>query len=258
MTIRFDDGAAYERGMGVWSRLTGQDFLEWIDPPAGLRWIDIGCGNGAFTELLMQRCAPSRVDGIDPSPAQIAYARTRPGTSGATFQEGNAMALPFGDAAFDAASMALVIFFVPEPAKGVAEMARVVRSGGLVSAYAWNFATGGFPYGLIQEALRAHGITPPLPPNAAVAQEDALRALWHDAGLQQVVTTTITVQRTFESLDEYWTASAASSALKSILNEIPPEALAPIRETVRAGLKQEADGRVTHIAWAAAVAGRVP
>ncbi len=59
------------------------------------------------------------------------------------------MALPFADGAFDAAVMALVIFFVPEPARGVAEMARVVASGGIVCAYAWDMPGGGFPYALL-------------------------------------------------------------------------------------------------------------
>lgn len=65
--IRFTDGEAYERGMGPWSQLVGQVFLDWLAPRSGLRWIDIGCGNGAFTELLLQRCAPVEAQGIDPS-----------------------------------------------------------------------------------------------------------------------------------------------------------------------------------------------
>ena len=125
--IRFDDGAAYERMMGVWSRRVGEDFLEWLKLPAGLKCVDVGCGNGAFTELLAERCQPEEVQGIDPSPEQIAYARARHTAKIAEFRQGDAMALPFPDDGFDAAIMALVIFFVPEPAKGVAEMARVVR-----------------------------------------------------------------------------------------------------------------------------------
>src|SRR4051794_10616423 len=120
--IRFDDGAAYERYMGAWSRLTGETFLHWLAPPPGWRWLDVGCGNGAFTELLVERCAPTSVDGIDPSEPQLAYARTRPASRVANFHLGDAMALPFADDTFDAAVMPLVIFFVPEPAKGVAEM----------------------------------------------------------------------------------------------------------------------------------------
>src|SRR5580765_873099 len=136
--IRFDDGAAYERQMGVWSRSAGQIFLDWLSPETGLRWIDVGCGNGAFTDLLFRRCAPGEVQGIDPSESQLAFARGRPGVEGATFRIGNDMSLPFDNDRFDVAVMALVIFFVPDPAKGVAEMMRVVRTGGLVTAYVWD------------------------------------------------------------------------------------------------------------------------
>src|SRR6202166_864090 len=122
--IRFEDGAGYERMMGVWTRFAGDIFIDWVAPSPGLRWIDVGCGNGAFTELLCSRCAPVEIQGIDPSEAQLAFARTRPGASAARFHQGNAMALPFPDNSFDAAAMALVIFFVPDPAKGGGEIAR--------------------------------------------------------------------------------------------------------------------------------------
>ncbi len=143
--INFTDGAAYERYMGKWSQLVGETFLDWLAPKSGLRWLDVGCGNGAFTDLVAERCAPASVAGVDPSAAQLAFARTRPALRGAQFRQGDAMAQPFPDNTFDAAVMPLVIFFVPEPAKGVAEMARVVCPGGLVAAYAWNMF-GGFPY----------------------------------------------------------------------------------------------------------------
>src|SRR5205085_8040210 len=86
--IRFEDGAAYERMMGTWSRLAGEVFLDWLMPGPGLRWIDIGCGNGAFTELVVDRCAPAEIHGIDPSPAQLAFARTRPAARLAQFHQG--------------------------------------------------------------------------------------------------------------------------------------------------------------------------
>ena len=111
--IRFDDGSAYERYMGRWSQLAGDRFLEWLNPRPGLRWLDVGCGNGAFTEMLVERCAPLSVQGIDPSEGQLAYARTRPASRLAQFRQGDAMALPFAEDTFDAAVMPLVIFFVP-------------------------------------------------------------------------------------------------------------------------------------------------
>ena len=57
----FADGSVYERLMGRWSRLAGRTFLDWLALPKGLRWIDVGCGNGAFTEELIAHSAPARL-----------------------------------------------------------------------------------------------------------------------------------------------------------------------------------------------------
>ncbi len=138
--------------INLWSGLAGAIFLDWLAPSPGLRWLDLGCGSGAFTELVIQLCAPAEAQGVDPSESQLAFARTRPAARMAKFSQGDAMALP---SSFDAAVMALVLFFVPEPAKGVAEMARVVRPGGLVAAYLWDFGGGGFPSEPIQAEMRA-------------------------------------------------------------------------------------------------------
>src|SRR5258707_6581584 len=79
--IRFDDGAAYERMMGAWSKLAGGIFLDWVAPRPGLRWVDVGCGNGAFTELVVERCAPAEVRGIETGTVSQAAcgAKTRSG-----------------------------------------------------------------------------------------------------------------------------------------------------------------------------------
>jgi len=101
--IHYDDGVAYERMMGTWSRAAGELFLDWLAPARGLRWIDVGCGTGAFTELLVERCAPAVVEGVDPSEAQLSFARARSVGQIARFQQGDALALPFSDVRFDAA-----------------------------------------------------------------------------------------------------------------------------------------------------------
>ena len=256
--IRFDDGAAYERGMGIWSRLAGQVFLDWLAPSSGLSWIDVGCGNGAFTELLVERFAPSEVQGIDPSEAQLVFARARKGTSGVEFRWGDAMALPFDKARFDAAVMALVIFFVPDPAKGVAEMVRVVRPGGMVATYAWDMLGGGFPFDPIQVEVRALGITPPLPPNVSASRMEALRQLWTNAGLQAVDTREITIQRTFTDFDDFWNSSTITGSLQSTLAAMPAGDVEGLKSRLRARLPADASGRITYGARANAIQGRVP
>jgi ubiquinone/menaquinone biosynthesis C-methylase UbiE len=256
--IRFDDGAAYERMMGTWSRLTGDIFLDWLAPRAGLRWIDIGCGNGAFTELLVERCAPAEVQGIDPLEGQLAFARARPAARMAEFRQGDAMALPFSEHRFDAAVMALVIFFVPDPAKSVAEMARAVCPGGTVATYAWDVLGGGFPLEPIQAEMRAMGLKPVLPPSSDASRMEALRDLWTGAGLEAVETREITVQRTFADFDDFWTTTLLGSSIGPTVAAMAPADVELLKTRVRARLPADAAGRITYGARANAIKGRVP
>jgi SAM-dependent methyltransferase len=256
--IQFNDGAAYERYMGRWSQLVGEAFLAWLAPEPGWRWLDVGCGNGAFTEMLCERCSPAAADGIDPSEAQLAHARIRPAARLARFRQGDAMALPYPDDAFDAAVMALVIFFVPEPAKGVSEMARVARAGGSISAYAWDMEGDGFPYAALRAEMRAMGIAIPMPPSPDASRLETMQALWTGAGLQAVETRTIEAQRTFIDFDEYWTTILGGPSVGPQLAALSSAQSAILRERMRARLPADATGRITHGARANAVKGRVP
>ena len=256
--IRFDDGAAYERYMGEWSRLAGETFLDWLAPEPGLRWLDVGCGNGAFTEMLVGRCAPASVHGIDPSESQLAYARTRPASRVAQFRRGDAMAVPFPDDTFDAAVMPLVIFFVPDPAAGVAEMARVVCAGGAVTAYAWDMEGGGFPYEALQEEMRGLGVAVPVPPSSGASRIDVMQDLWTGAGLHSVETREINVRRTFADFDDYWATVRGGASVGPGLASMAPEALALLKERMRARLPADAAGHITYSARANAIKGRVP
>jgi SAM-dependent methyltransferase len=255
--IRFDDGAAYDRYMGVWSRSAGEAFLDWLNVPSGLRWLDVGCGAGAFTEMIVRRCAPSSVAGIDPSEAQLAFARKHPALSAVDFRQGDAMALPFGDDSFDAAVMPLVIFFVPQPPKGVAEMARVVRGGGTVGAYAWDVTGGGFPYDALWKELRAMGLPVPTEPSRDASRLEVQRTLWTGAGLVDVETRALTVQRTFANFDDYWTTILGGPSVSGTLKAMPPDQIAHLQSRMREVLPASAGGEITLSARANAVKGRV-
>jgi SAM-dependent methyltransferase len=256
--IVFSDGASYERYMGRWSQLAGEGFLAWLAPEPGLRWLDVGCGNGASTEMLVERCAPAAVAGIDPSEAQLAYARARPAVRIAQFRQGDAMALPYPDDSFDAAVMALVIFFVPDPARGVGEMARVVGPGGMVSAYAWDMAGGGFPYATLQAEMREMGAAVLVPPSPNASRIESMQDLWKGAGLEAVETRAINVQRTFADFDEYWTAILGGPSVGPQLAAMSSGQLAQLRDRMRPHLPADAAGRITYGARANAVKGRVP
>ena len=255
--IRFENGAAYEHFMGKWSRLVGEDFLSWVAPAAGLDWLDVGCGNGAFTELLGERCAPKSLIGVDPSEAQLDYSRLR-GIPGASFEQGEAMLLPFGDSSFDAAAMALVLFFVPDPARGVEEMKRVVKPGGTVCAYVWDaLEPGGFPLSVMQEELKSLATTPMLPPRADISPVSALARLWMEAGLVNVRTATFVVSRTFRDFDDFWSTVEIALRMGDGTRELPMKARAALKARLIQRLPTEEGGGLVHTARANAVVGQV-
>ncbi|MGE4252584.1 MAG: class I SAM-dependent methyltransferase [Parvibaculaceae bacterium] len=257
--IRFDDGAAYEQMMGIWSRSAGEIFLDWLAPPKALRWIDVGCGNGAFTELLVERCAPAEVQGIDPSEGQLAFARTRPGARLAEFRLGDAMDLPFPAERFDAAIMALVLVFVPEPGKGIAELARVTRPGGIVATYMWDMPGGGFPLEPLLAEMRNLGLSSPRPPQLEASRREAMLDLWRAARLQDVETREIAVQRTFAGFDDWWATSMKSPSLGPAIAALSPADAERLKSGVRARLPAAgSNGQITYRARANAVRGRRP
>jgi ubiquinone/menaquinone biosynthesis C-methylase UbiE len=253
--LRFDDGAGYERTMGTWSRLAGEVFLDWLAPPQQLRWIDIGCGNGAFTELLVDRCAPIEVHGLDPSEGQLAFARKRLSRRGAAFCKGDAMALPYADGRFDAAVMALVVVFVPDPRKGLEEMVRVVRPGGTVATYVWDMLEGGFPLEPILAGMRAMGLSPPSPPRSDASRIASLRDLWIGAGLEEVETRQITVQRTFADFDDFWLTNLASPTVRPVMASLTLSDAETLKDRIRSGLCTEPGGHIALSARANLVKG---
>jgi SAM-dependent methyltransferase len=168
------------------------------------------------------------------------------------------MAQPFPDDTFDVAVMPLVIFFVPDPAKGVAEMTRVVCPGGSVTAYAWDMPGGGFPYEALKSEMREMGLAVPTPPNPDASQIDSLRELWIGAGLDFVETRQLTVQRTFADFDDYWTTILGGPSVGPTLAAMAYEDLAVLKARMQARLSAETTGHITCSAWANAVKGRVP
>jgi ubiquinone/menaquinone biosynthesis C-methylase UbiE len=168
------------------------------------------------------------------------------------------MALPYADGTFDAAVMALVIFFVPEPAKGVAEMARVIRPGGGVCAYSWDILGGGFPYAALQEEMAKLGHQPLWPPSVEAARMDALRESWKGAGLIDVETNELVVQRTFADFDAFWTAARKGPRIAPRLSGMPGGDAERLQERLRRRLAAAADGSITYSARANAIRGRRP
>jgi SAM-dependent methyltransferase len=97
----FDDSDPYEQFMGRWSRALSQRCLDWIGPPTTARWLDVGCGTGIFTQLILDTCSPAALSAVDPAKAQIEGACRVARRGVVQFRLADAQALPFADPSFD-------------------------------------------------------------------------------------------------------------------------------------------------------------
>lgn len=252
----FSDGAAYERLMGRWTQIVGGEFLDWLALAKGGDWLDVGCGTGALTELVAEGWAPRTLSGIDPSETQLAYARARPTLAHADLRLASAEALPYADGSFDAVVMGLVIAFVPDQKKAIAEMARVTRPGGTCATYMWDLPGGGLPMTPVLRALAemGHPISPL--PGAALSTAPALDAAWRAAGFQDVASRTISMTVSFRDFDEFWEINLLPAGpharMIATLDTAGREAL---KERLRKTLPTDASGRIAYPSFAGAVKG---
>jgi ubiquinone/menaquinone biosynthesis C-methylase UbiE len=260
--VAFDDGDAYDRYMGRWSRAIGEKFLGWLDPPANRHWLDVGCGTGAFTELVLVRAAPETIIGIDPSPAQVEHAKRTVTAPKVDFHTGTATDLPFGTAEFDIVVSALVIHFFPDRPKAFREMLRVTRSGGIVAGYTWRKSPTiiDAPYGPLARGVIEIAGDVMISPAVSEAMPDGLRATLTAEGYGDIEITTLEASQTFRDFEDYWisqTATFPHPVAKSVaaLSDNDRERL---RNLLRTVLPAAVDGTITYFSRATAFKARKP
>jgi len=257
-TPTFDDGTAYERFMGRWSRAVGEAFLEWIRPSTGGRWLDVGCGGGAFTELVLARCSPAAACAVDPAKAQIDYAHAQPVGKRAEFRVADAEKLPFPDASFDIVASALVINFIPDRPTALLEMRRVARAGGLVAGYVWDFAGERSVMSPMRLAMQRIGAQPPPSVGAEDSTLERLDILFRQAGLANIATKPIDIRVTYPDFDDFWRAQTPSfNPLTRAIAELPHADRARIVDSVKEAVGTF-DGSIAYSARANAIMARVP
>ena len=253
-------GDAYELYVGRWSRIVARDFLDWLHVAPGRRWLDVGCGTGALTATILDRAAPARVLGVDPSEGFLETARRKIPDARASFKSGDAQALPVPDGAADVAVSGLVVNFVPDHFKAARELKRAVAPGGTVAAYVWDYV------GEMQLMRKFWDAAVALDPDARGKDEgvrfplcrpEPLAALWRGAGLDDVEVRAIDVPTVFRDFDDFWSpflgGQGPAPGYCMALSEARRTAL---RDRVRASLPLRPDGSIALIARAWAARGR--
>jgi ubiquinone/menaquinone biosynthesis C-methylase UbiE len=248
----FASGQNYDRAMGRWSRIAGERFLEWLAIPEGVRWLDVGCGTGAFTELVLQRNSPAAISAIDPSENLIAFAKSKPSADRIDYRNGDAMSLPYGNNGFDVATMALVIQYIPDPGKAMREMTRVVRQGGTIAAYVWPEDSEGHPYRALDDTFRTIGVADYNRPGNRMRSANALVELFASSGLRNIGNRTIDFALEFDNFDDFW-----SSLTPGTYQHLSSSDVDRLKLAVREILPVSPDGRIPYTARALAICGRV-
>ncbi len=223
---------AYLRFMGRWSEPLAGVFLDSADVGVTGQVLDVGCGPGALTAVLVDRYGAPAVAAIDPSPSFVEATRAR--FPGLDVRQGVAEALPYDDDAFDAALAQLVVHFMPDPVAGLRDMGRVTRAGGVVAACVWDHADGGSPLSLFWSAAR--DVDPAAPSEAELpgTKDGQLPAYALEAGLHDVTSSALTVSQRFESYDEWWAPYLLGvGPLGAYVATLEPDHVAALKERCR-------------------------
>ncbi len=249
-------GAQYEPYVGRWSRVVAREFLKWLAVPTDKFWLDVGCGTGALTQTILATASPREVKSIDPSQGYVDYARQQTNDPRASFKVGDALSLPFDASSFDAAVSGLVLNFVPDAVKAIAQQARVTRGIGVIAAYVWDYA------GEMQLMRHFWNAACELDPAACeldegvrykICKPEPLTKIFRDAGLNRVETRAIDAPTVFRDFEDYWSPFLGGQGpAPSYAMSLSEERRAALRERIRVRLPIRSDGSIHLIAraWA--------
>lgn len=250
-------GDRYEAYMGRWSRQVASRFLDWLALPEGLEWLDVGCGTGALSAAILARCNPRSLLALDLSDGFVATTRAALVDARADVRLGDAQALPAESGSRDVIVSGLVLNFVPDRPKALAEMKRVARAGAPAAFYVWDYPGGGLEF--VHAFWLAAAALDPVAAGLCedkrfpMCTPDALTALATGAGLDRVECTAIEVPTVFQDFEDYWHPfTLGAGPAPGYCASLAPEARQLLKERLQATLPRQPDGsiRLDARAWA--------
>jgi ubiquinone/menaquinone biosynthesis C-methylase UbiE len=244
--------SAYDRYLGRWSRLTVPDLLAAAGITQGLRVLDVATGTDEAAAMAVPIVGDTGfVVGADISLEMVKSAQVRLDAPLYWPVNADGRALPFEDGAFDAVVCQLGLQFFPDPAAGLSEFRRVVRSGGMVAVCVnatpdrlpmWGNLSDALDRFLTQEQRNV------LAMSWSLADRARLEGLFNDAGFQDIRVEQVRREGTIDGFDDYW------APIEEGVGQIPQTYRAldaadrrAVREEVRARLARYAtrDGKMT-------------
>jgi ubiquinone/menaquinone biosynthesis C-methylase UbiE len=263
-SFNVESADGYEQLMGRWSRKLAPQLIDFAGLADGESVLDVGCGTGSLAFTLAENPRLGAISAIDFSPVFVEAANRRNTDRRVTIQQADACALPFEDNSFDRALSLLVLHFVPEAGKAVAEMRRVVRPDGVVAAAVWDHYGGMSGMRMMWDtvvmidanarAMRHRYSFQPM------TQPGEMKASFVGNGLVDVEETSLTIRMDYGSFADYWAPIAAGEGplgkyVAGLDAEMRRRVDAAVRDAYEAG---EPDGPRSFASVAWACRGRVP
>lgn len=245
-------GDRYEPYVGRWSRRVASRFLEFLTAPRTGEWLDVGCGTGALSETVLEEGGADAVTGIDPSEGFVGFARERLDGRAASFDVGDARDLPYAPTYFDVVVSGLVLNFVPDAEVAIREQHRVLKPGGVVGGYIWDYPRMEMMTRFWEAAV---AVDPAEVPDEALRFSDwtdeGLAERFHEAGFTNIGTTSIEIPTVFADFDDLWSPFlGGQGAAPSYLATLDDESRDAIREIMRVGVSARGPIDLTARAWA--------
>jgi ubiquinone/menaquinone biosynthesis C-methylase UbiE len=257
----WESGDPYEYYMGRWSLLVAESFVDWLQPSSGLKWLDVGCGSGALSEAIINKCKPARLTAIDQSKDFVRTAQRRLGNR-VYCGVGDALSLPLEKSSVNIAVSGLVLNFISEPEKALSEMRRVTAAGGAVAVYLWDY-TGKMEFlkhfwdaavEIKPEAWHLHE-SKRFPSSNA----EALKRLFEKVGFVDIETTSIEITTRFQDFDDYWKPFLGGQGpAPSLVLSLSDDKKNKLRNSLKARMPTQLNGSISLAARAWAAKGQVP
>ncbi len=259
MNDSWRSGTAYERFMGRWSTLIAGQFLNWLAVPPARTWLDVGCGTGSLTRLILEMYQPREILAVDSSADFIAHAQRSITDPSVHFRVGLAQSLDLDSDSMDAVVSGLVLNFVPEPRAAILEMSRVTRPGGKIGIFLWDYAGGMQMLRYFWDAaVELHSSARELDEGLRfpLCREGQLESLMQEVGLKQVEARAIEVKTVFQNFDDYWQPFLGNVGPASIYTmSLSQEDRQELEDKLRKSLPIDDKGSISLIARAWAVKG---
>ncbi|NIM47657.1 MAG: methyltransferase domain-containing protein [Gemmatimonadales bacterium] len=259
VTDQWAAGSTYEGFMGRWSRRVAPKFVSWLQVPAGVHWLDVGCGTGALTDVICKMADPASVVGCDPSEPFVQYAREHHSHERSSFVIAGAGALPTRPGGFESVTSLLALNFFAQPESAIEEMSHIAGSGATVSACVWDYAGRmGFLRYFWDVAVSVDPSVRELDEGNRfpICRRAALDELFRNAQLRDVCCEPIEITTEFASFSEYWEPFLGGSGpAPSYVASLEDERRTALASELERAVPSRPDGTIALIARAWAVRG---